>query len=49
MILVGILPGPKEPKGCINTYLYPLVEELLDLWKQEGVNIKCNLSMYPGP
>ena len=31
MILVGIIPGPKEPKGCINTYLYPLVEELLDL------------------
>lgn len=33
MILVGILPGPKEPSRDINSYLQPLVDELLDLWK----------------
>ena len=28
-LLVGVLPGPKEPKG---TYLEPLVNDLLELW-----------------
>ena len=37
IILCGILPGPKEPKD-LNSYLYPLVHELLLLW--EGVVIK---------
>ena len=32
VILVGILPGPSEPKHDINAYIEPLVEELLDLW-----------------
>ena len=35
MILVGIIPGPKEPKLNINAYLEPLVDELRELW--EGV------------
>ena len=38
IILVGIIPGPAEPSIHINTYLAPLVNELLDLWK--GVTIK---------
>ncbi|CAH1264067.1 Hypp2840 [Branchiostoma lanceolatum] len=33
MIVVGLIPGPKEPKLNINTFLEPLVEELQDLWK----------------
>ena len=37
IILCGILLGPKEPKD-LNSYLYPLVHELLLLW--EGIVIK---------
>lgn len=47
MILVGIIPGPKEPKESINMYLYPLIDELLDFWQSEGVMLQCNLSQHP--
>ena len=40
IILVGIIPGPGEPSIHINTYLAPLVNELLKLW--EGVTVKIN-------
>lgn len=32
IILVGVLPGPSEPKHDINTYLEPVVSELSELW-----------------
>lgn len=32
VITVGIIPGPKEPKLHVNTFLQPLVDELIDLW-----------------
>ena len=32
VVLVGVIPGPHEPSGNINTYLEPLVKELL-LWE----------------
>lgn len=32
IILVGILPGPKEPHFTINSFLSPLVEELKTAW-----------------
>ena len=32
VIIVGIIPGPKEPKGDINSFLKPLVDELIDFW-----------------
>ena len=32
VILVGIIPGPKEPNLHINSYLTPLVEELKLFW-----------------
>ena len=32
IILVGIIPGPKEPKYSTNTYLRPPVNELNELW-----------------
>ncbi|XP_020894762.2 uncharacterized protein LOC110233779 [Exaiptasia diaphana] len=38
VILVGIIPGPHEPKLNINSYLKPLVEELNTLW--QGVQLK---------
>ena len=30
--MVGLIPGPKEPKYTINSYLYPLVTELQKFW-----------------
>ena len=33
--ILGILPGPNEPSVHINTFLRPLVDDLLNLW--EGV------------
>ena len=32
IIIVGLIPGPSEPKLNINSYLSPLVSELLVLW-----------------
>ena len=32
IIICGIIPGPKEPKLNINTYLKPIVDELERLW-----------------
>ena len=37
VILIGLIPGPKEPEGDINDYHSPLVTELLQLW--EGVEM----------
>ena len=38
IILVGLLPGPSEPKRSINSYLAPLVEELNEAW-QKGITL----------
>ena len=38
VIIIGVIPGPKKPKGNINFFLKPLVDELLDLWN--GIIIK---------
>ena len=35
VLVVGILPGPGEPKLTANTFLKPLVEELQILWKSK--------------
>ena len=32
LIVVGIIPGPKEPKHNINSFLQPMVDDLTDLW-----------------
>ena len=32
VIIVGLIPGPTEPPEVINSYLTPLVCELLNLW-----------------
>ena len=39
-IIVGIIPGPKEPKLTMNLFLQPLVDEFKEFWK--GVVIDCN-------
>ena len=33
VLLVGIIPGPKEPELHLNSFLQPLVDELKMLWK----------------
>ena len=39
VILVGLLPGPSEPKLTINSYLSPLVAELQEAWEY-GIMLK---------
>ena len=39
IFLVGIIPGPNEPRLIINSYLSPLVDELLILW-EDGVKLR---------
>ena len=33
VLVVGIIPGPKEPKKNINSFLKPNVDELILCWK----------------
>ena len=40
VILCGIIPGPKEPPGTLNSYLGPVVSDLLELWN--GVRLKLD-------
>ena len=47
-MILGIIPGPTEPKGNINTFLKPLVDDLLLLWDglplhPEGKTVKAAL------
>lgn len=39
IMLLGLIPGPKEPQYTINTYLKPIVDELLNLWTN-GIYIR---------
>ena len=34
-----LIQGPKQPGNDIDVYLRPLVEELLELWREEGVRV----------
>ena len=43
VILCGIIPGPHEPRGVINSYLSPLVQDLLDFY--QGVKLKVVTGM----
>ena len=46
IIIVGTIPGPHEQKLTINTYLKPMIDELLDLWK--GIKIESRRSILGG-
>ena len=39
VILCCIIPGPHEPELTINSYLEPLVDELMKLWN--GIEMNC--------
>ena len=43
VILFGIIPGPREPSLTINSFLSPLVADLLQLW--DGVVLKISDSV----
>ena len=39
VLLVGVIPGPHEPKRDINAFLRPLVEELKLLWSGQYIQV----------
>ena len=39
IILISIIPRPKESKHTINSYLAPLVDELNDQWDEISITI----------
>ena len=39
IMMLILIPGPKQPRNDIDVYLRPLVEELLMLWRKEGVRM----------
>ena len=45
VMLIGLIPGPKEPKLNINSFLQPLVKELNLLWT--GVSMKVHSKIEP--
>ena len=40
VILVGLIPGPHEPSHDLNSYLEPLVQDHLRLWKGLSLTVK---------
>lgn len=45
VIVVGIIPGPKEPEKVTNTFLQPFVTDLQALW--EGVYMSIPSQVLP--
>ena len=52
IILVGVIPGPSEPKLTMNSYLAPLTEELREGWDSgfgvktsRGINITVKVAL----
>ena len=45
VLLIGIMPGPHESKMNINSYLEPLVDELLQFW--EGIELTVATEAVP--
>ena len=46
LILVGLIPGPKEPKLHMNSFLEHLVDDLQQLWNGivvEGLTLRAAL------
>ena len=43
IIVVGLIPGSKEPKKTINSYLRPLIDDLLKLWEGVQMHTSCSI------
>jgi len=39
IMMPALIQGPKQPGNDIDVYLRPLVDDLLQLWKEEGVRV----------
>lgn len=46
VILIGLIPGPHEPRHDLNTYLTPLVTDLQKLWKGIELNVPQCMCLY---
>ena len=46
VVVLGIIPGPKEPSLTINTYLKPIVDELLQFWSGVVLKEQENPALY---
>lgn len=53
IILIGLIPGPSEPKLSINSYLTPLVEELKEAWDKgmhltifNGISVTFRVALF---
>lgn len=42
VVIVGIIPGPNEPSMHLNSYLRPLVDDLINLWRV-GVHVRSKI------
>lgn len=45
VILIGVIPGPKEPHLTINSFLTPLVEDLREFWDGVIIPLRTNNSV----
>jgi hypothetical protein len=39
IMMRGLIPGPQLPRNDIDTYLGPLVEDLKEMWYNNGVRV----------
>jgi hypothetical protein len=39
IMISGLIPGPQQPVNDINTYFRPMVEDLKELWYNDGVQV----------
>jgi hypothetical protein len=39
IMMSGLIPGPQQPGNDIDTYFRPLVEDLKELWYNDGVRV----------
>ena len=46
ILIVGLLPGPSEPSKTVNTYLTPLVSELLTLWRGKSFKTASKSTIF---
>jgi hypothetical protein len=38
-MMSGLISGPQQPRNDIDTYFRPLVEDLKELWYNDGVHV----------
>ena len=47
IIIVGVIPGPSEPRKHMNMFLKPMVDELIDLWDGCYLQTSSALGIVP--